>query len=69
VHAVKNPKTALYKACAELHTRLRFGLTGTAMQNNYEELYYMLDMCARRPRRPRDSTKLLLCRVGRPSPC
>ncbi len=66
---MKNPKTALYKACAELHTRLRFGLTGTAMQNNYEELYYMLDMCARRPRRPRDSTKLLLCRVGRPSPC
>jgi len=64
VHAVKNPKTALYKACAELRTRLRFGLTGTAMQNNYEELYYMLDMCARRPRRARDSTKLLLCGVS-----
>ena len=31
-HKLKNHKALIYEACSELKTRLRYGLTGTAMQ-------------------------------------
>ena len=45
-HIVKNKDSKTYQACQRLPTRLRYGLTGTAMQNNHKELYYLLDLCA-----------------------
>ena len=43
---LKNDKTKLYKACKELRTKLRFGLTGTPMQNKHSELYILVHLCA-----------------------
>ena len=31
-HKLKNKKSQTYQACSELKTKLRYGLTGTAMQ-------------------------------------
>ena len=31
-HKLKNQKTQIYEACCALKTKLRYGLTGTAMQ-------------------------------------
>lgn len=45
-HIVKNAESKTYQACRSLQTRLRYGLTGTAMQNSHKELYYLLDLCA-----------------------
>lgn len=45
-HIVKNADSKTYKACQRFQTRLRYGLTGTAMQNNHKELFYLLDLCA-----------------------
>lgn len=33
-HKLKNQKTQIYEACCALKTKLRYGLTGTAMQVN-----------------------------------
>ncbi len=38
-HMLKNEKTKLYKAAVRLPTRLRYGRTGTPMQNDYKELW------------------------------
>lgn len=43
---LKNDDTQAYKACKGLGTKLRFGLTGTPMQNKYAELYNLVDLCA-----------------------
>lgn len=39
-HKLKNDRTKLYEAVAGLPTRLRYGLTGTPMQNDYQELWW-----------------------------
>jgi len=38
-HRVKNLKTKVYTACAALKVRRKYGLTGTVMQNSFEELW------------------------------
>ena len=43
VHRIKNPKTKGYKALVPLPSFRRLGLTGTPMQNNLMELFYVLD--------------------------
>uniref|UniRef100_A0A1D1YFI4 Putative DNA repair and recombination protein RAD26-like n=1 Tax=Anthurium amnicola TaxID=1678845 RepID=A0A1D1YFI4_9ARAE len=42
-HRLKNEKSQLYKACLEIKTRKRFGLTGTIMQNKILELFNLFD--------------------------
>jgi SNF2 family DNA or RNA helicase len=42
-HKLKNKKTALYEAAMKLPVGRRIGLTGTIMQNSYDELYYLMD--------------------------
>ena len=42
-HALKNRKAQLYSAAVQLPTARRYGLTGTAMQNSYEELWALFD--------------------------
>ncbi|KAK9838111.1 hypothetical protein WJX81_001965 [Elliptochloris bilobata] len=41
---LKNKKIGLYTACATLGTLLRYGLTGTPMQNDHKELYNLLNL-------------------------
>lgn len=43
VHRVKNPNSGITKALHQFKSGLRFGLTGTAIQNNYMELWTILD--------------------------
>ncbi|PVG00118.1 hypothetical protein CPB86DRAFT_806025, partial [Serendipita vermifera] len=43
VHRIKNPHSKLLKALQQFKCETRFGLTGTAIQNNYEELWTLLD--------------------------
>ncbi|EMD35017.1 hypothetical protein CERSUDRAFT_139806 [Gelatoporia subvermispora B] len=43
VHRVKNPKSRTTTALARFSCKVRFGLTGTAIQNDYGELWTMLD--------------------------
>lgn len=43
VHRVKNPTSGTTKALHQFKSGLRFGLTGTAIQNNYMELWTILD--------------------------
>lgn len=43
VHRVKNANSGTTKAFHRFHSPLRFGLTGTAIQNNYTELWTILD--------------------------
>ena len=43
VHRVKNPTSGTTKALHQFQSGLRFGLTGTAIQNNYMELWTILD--------------------------
>lgn len=38
-HKVKSRTTKQYSACAALRTKRKFGLTGTVMQNSFEELW------------------------------
>ncbi|KAJ8764705.1 hypothetical protein K2173_007794 [Erythroxylum novogranatense] len=45
-HRLKNEKSKLYKACTEICTRKRFGLTGTVMQNKIMELFNLFDWVA-----------------------
>ncbi|KAA8524350.1 hypothetical protein F0562_010773 [Nyssa sinensis] len=42
-HRLKNEKSKLYRACLEIKTRKRFGLTGTIMQNKIMELFNLFD--------------------------
>ncbi|DBA73362.1 TPA: hypothetical protein ACH3X1_011407 [Trebouxia sp. C0004] len=42
-HKLKNRNAKIYVACCQLETKLRYGLTGTAMQNDYDELFNLLD--------------------------
>ena len=42
-HRLKNSKSQIYKAVQGLPTKLRYLLTGTVMQNNYEELWSVFD--------------------------
>ncbi|KAL3134837.1 hypothetical protein ABBQ32_007805 [Trebouxia sp. C0010 RCD-2024] len=42
-HKLKNRRAKIYEACCQLPTKLRYGLTGTAMQNDYDELHALLD--------------------------
>ncbi|XP_059663176.1 switch 2 [Cornus florida] len=42
-HRLKNEKSKLYKACLEIKTRKRFGLTGTILQNKIMELFNLFD--------------------------
>ena len=44
-HRIKNPKAATTAAFMRFETRRRFGLTGTAIQNDYKELHTILN-CA-----------------------
>ncbi|KAF8183787.1 P-loop containing nucleoside triphosphate hydrolase protein [Mycena galopus ATCC 62051] len=43
VHTVKNPKSKTSVAFNEFQCIRRFGLTGTAIQNSYDELWTLLD--------------------------
>ncbi|GAB4813150.1 hypothetical protein N2152v2_000196 [Parachlorella kessleri] len=42
-HQLKNDSRKLYQAACRIPTRLRYGLTGTPMQNDYDELWCLLD--------------------------
>ncbi|KAL0045771.1 hypothetical protein WJX82_003975 [Trebouxia sp. C0006] len=42
-HKLKNRNAKIHEACCQLDTKLRYGLTGTAMQNDYDELFNLLD--------------------------
>ncbi|PWN51254.1 hypothetical protein IE53DRAFT_328772 [Violaceomyces palustris] len=43
VHKLKNPRSKLTLAMNRFRCRVRFGLTGTAIQNSYRELYTIAD--------------------------
>jgi DNA excision repair protein ERCC-6-like 2 len=43
VHRVKNANSGTTKAFHRFQSQSRFGLTGTAIQNNYTELWTILD--------------------------
>lgn len=45
-HRLKNEKSKLYKACSEIKTLRRYGLTGTIMQNKIMELFNLFDWVA-----------------------
>ncbi|KAL4459161.1 hypothetical protein ABPG75_014026, partial [Micractinium tetrahymenae] len=45
-HNLKNATTATYKVANRLPTRLRYGLTGTPFQNDYTEIWTLLDLMA-----------------------
>ncbi|XP_019414033.1 PREDICTED: switch 2 [Lupinus angustifolius] len=45
-HRLKNEKSKLYKACLEIKTPRRYGLTGTVMQNKIMELFNIFDWVA-----------------------
>ena len=42
-HQLKNDKTKRYEAAASVQRRRRFGLSGTVMQNSYDELWCLFD--------------------------
>ena len=42
-HKLKERKSKLCEVVATLRTRRRYGLTGTAIQNNYDELFTLVD--------------------------
>ena len=44
-HRVKNPRSSTTAALMQLPCHIRFGLTGTAMQNRYAELHTVLNWC------------------------
>lgn len=43
VHRVKNSRSGTTRALHQFQSGVRFGLTGTAIQNNYTELWTILD--------------------------
>jgi DNA excision repair protein ERCC-6-like 2 len=43
IHKIKDRTTKLYHSCCELKCLRRYGLTGTVMQNHFEELWALLD--------------------------
>lgn len=45
-HRLKNDRSKLYKACLEIKTLRRYGLTGTVMQNKIMELFNLFDWVA-----------------------
>eukprot|EP00658_Telonema_sp_P-2_P009217 TRINITY_DN13471_c0_g1_i1.p1 TRINITY_DN13471_c0_g1~~TRINITY_DN13471_c0_g1_i1.p1 ORF type:complete len:201 (+),score=46.89 TRINITY_DN13471_c0_g1_i1:73-675(+) len=45
VHKIKNDKSETVAAARDLQTLRRYGLTGTPIQNNYKELWTLLDWC------------------------
>ncbi|XP_027346708.1 switch 2 isoform X2 [Abrus precatorius] len=45
-HRLKNEKSKLYKACLQIKTLRRYGLTGTIMQNKIMELFNLFDWVA-----------------------
>ncbi|KAI0759189.1 P-loop containing nucleoside triphosphate hydrolase protein [Irpex lacteus] len=47
VHRVKNPKSKLTDAFNDFRCHVRFGLTGTAIQNSFSELWTILDWANR----------------------
>ncbi|KAJ1300749.1 hypothetical protein OPQ81_002392 [Rhizoctonia solani] len=46
VHRCKNPASGTTIALNQFKCRVRFGLTGTAIQNGYKELWTLLDWCS-----------------------
>ncbi|CAE6482361.1 unnamed protein product [Rhizoctonia solani] len=46
VHRCKNPVSGTTIALNKFTCRVRFGLTGTAIQNGYKELWTLLDWCS-----------------------
>uniref|UniRef100_A0A8C6PNR1 Excision repair cross-complementation group 6-like 2 n=1 Tax=Nothobranchius furzeri TaxID=105023 RepID=A0A8C6PNR1_NOTFU len=45
-HKIKNPNSQITQAMKELRCKIRFGLTGTILQNNLEELWCVMDWAA-----------------------
>jgi SNF2 family DNA or RNA helicase len=43
VHRLKNPESKLTTAFGQFRCKMRIGLTGTAIQNGYEEFWTLLD--------------------------
>ncbi|KAG8595973.1 hypothetical protein GDO81_001691 [Engystomops pustulosus] len=43
VHKIKNPKARVTEVMKSLRCKIRFGLTGTILQNNMEELWCVMD--------------------------
>lgn len=56
-HRLKNDKSQLYKACIQMKTKRRYGLTGTIMQNNYNEMFNVFDWAAPGSLGPREHFK------------
>src|SRR5690606_12510426 len=44
-HIIKEPTSDITKAMNEINALCRVGLTGTALQNKYEELWTILNWC------------------------
>eukprot|EP00884_Botryococcus_braunii_P005792 jgi/Botrbrau1/15213/Bobra.0149s0068.5 len=42
-HRLKNDRSKIYSCASKFPTKLRYGLTGTPMQNSYEELWTLLE--------------------------
>lgn len=49
VHKIKGRKAKMTAAANAIATPRRYGLTGTVMQNNFEELFTLLDFVRVRP--------------------
>ncbi|KAK3641847.1 hypothetical protein LTR56_000005 [Elasticomyces elasticus] len=45
-HSLKNPKSAISKAAAKIHTHTRIALTGTPMSNDVDEIYALVSWVA-----------------------
>lgn len=41
-HKLKNTSTKIFEAAVQIQTKYRYGLTGTAMQNDFGELWALL---------------------------
>ena len=50
LHSLKNERSMQHIAIMKLNIKLRFGLSGTIVQNNYRELWCVLEIV--RPNNP-----------------
>jgi SNF2 family DNA or RNA helicase len=62
-HKLKNHRAKLYEAACQLPQTRRFGLTGTAMQNSYDELFNLMDWACPGCLGEKKPFKLFYCRT------
>ncbi|CAK4031263.1 related to DNA excision repair (Rad26L) [Lecanosticta acicola] len=60
-HRIKEPRTAITKAMSNVNALCRLGLSGTAIQNKYEELWALLNWCSPGALGPMVSWKNTIC--------